>query len=215
MLKSTLNMITINVLRIDDIEKYQNQNSLNLSEEELNKAKSYIHKEDQLRSIGGTLLINAFTSPGQILHTKEGKPCKQSGLKFNISHSGDYVIISLAKQEVGVDIQKIINANEKIINHCLTNSEKERLNKNEDFTRFWVLKESFVKCLGTGFSIRPNKIESAKENNVPYKFENEDYISFVTKFHDDYYIGLTYKRNSVEEIQINEVKVEEIVGKLK
>ncbi len=54
---------------------------------------------------------------------------------FNLSHSGDYVILAMSKQEVGIDIQEP-RKNVKLPNGTM------------EFSRM----ESYLKCTGQGFS---------------------------------------------------------------
>ncbi len=81
---------------------------------------------------------------------------KNSDISFNLSHSEKFVLCVCGREKVGCDIQIIKNYNEKISRRFFTASEHQKLlksdNKDVDFTRLWTLKESVLKCIGTGIS---------------------------------------------------------------
>ncbi len=91
-----------------------------------------------------------------------GKPfLKDSPLKFNLSHSGEFALIGVAeKREVGVDIELV---RENVNYHELAAqffSKKEtdffislpQSDRKQVFFRIWSRKESFVKARGCGLS---------------------------------------------------------------
>ena len=77
---------------------------------------------------------------------------------FNISHSKEYVLCVLSKQEVGVDIQyKRTFFNERILHRFFTEEEKElwekctsREERDTFFYRMWTAKEALGKLTGEG-----------------------------------------------------------------
>lgn len=206
-------MITIAYLELSGILSCLEDNILNLPQEDIDKAKSYIHKEDQARSLGASILIRRFISGDKICYTKDGKPFIENALKFSISHSGDYSAIAFAEIDVGIDIQKIVDVKDKLFEYSLTPKELKKAKTSEDFIRIWSLKESLVKCVGTGFNTKPNQIESCEVENTPYEFNNETYISVSRKIKNDYDIWLTYKSNIVKNIKLINLKLEDIIDK--
>lgn len=76
---------------------------------------------------------------------------------FNISHSGDYVVLALSDQRLGIDVEKIRPVDFKIAETCFHDKESEHLNRDpekqlENFYKLWTLKESFIKAVGEGLS---------------------------------------------------------------
>lgn len=75
-------------------------------------------------------------------------------LYFNISHSGDYVVLALSDSEVGCDVQEIKLYNQKLIKRCYCDNEISLIenseNKQELFISLWALKESILKFKGDG-----------------------------------------------------------------
>lgn len=94
---------------------------------------------------------------------KYGKPqFPKSPPYFNLSHSGDFVVLALTDCEVGIDIQKTGAYNPKIINTCCTANEKEWLKQQTDENAFyylWTGKEAVMKATGKGFSMGPLNID--------------------------------------------------------
>lgn len=81
-----------------------------------------------------------------------GKPYLVSGeLFFNLSHCENMMACAVSEREVGVDIQKICYK-PRVLKRVCSDKEADAIKTAEDFTRMWVLKESFAKCDGRGLS---------------------------------------------------------------
>lgn len=48
--------------------------------------------------------LNLPSFPKNIL--REGKPCFEDGVKFNLTHSGEYTVVAFSDSEVGIDLEK-------------------------------------------------------------------------------------------------------------
>lgn len=110
----------------------------------------------------------------ELTYNKYQKPyLKNNDIYFNISHSGEYVICAISKDEVGCDIEYIKDIDMKIANKFFNENEyKTILNSNnqlDTFYRIWTLKESFMKNLGLGFNIELNSFEIVLSNNPTVK----------------------------------------------
>lgn len=93
---------------------------------------------------------------------KNGKPFVVGGdLQFNVSHSGDYLLVGVTKKNlIGVDIERV----KKNLDHLalakrfFTQKEYETLEMLSDekqiaaFYRCWTRKEAFIKATGLGLS---------------------------------------------------------------
>ena len=76
-------------------------------------------------------------------------------IEFNWSHSGDYIITAVAGVPLGIDIQHMrITDIDKLGKKVFTPEEYRVFltsgDKQENFFRQWVLKESYVKWTGEG-----------------------------------------------------------------
>lgn len=91
-------------------------------------------------------------------------------LCFNISHSGDYVLLVSSEREVGADIQKIQKCHvEKLSERFLDEEERKRLRalvseeeRERAFFQVWVKKEAWGKLTGQGL---PQVLGSAADED--------------------------------------------------
>ena len=126
------------------------------------RIQAYIRAEDKARSLVAGLLLRRIcgvTDDCQLMTGENGKPyLKNGGMYFNISHSGDYVVLAAADSEVGVDIEKVTSYSDAVAARCFTPEEREWMRRegdNEAFFRLWTAKESVMKASGLGFSLSP------------------------------------------------------------
>ena len=139
-----------------------------LPEDLRKKALRYRKEDDRLRSIGSSFLLLRAANGREIHYSAEGKPFVEGGNHFNISHSGDYVVLAEADSPVGVDVERVadIGIDDDLRNAALT--EKEKSWVKDSLLRFyvvWTRKESLIKCEGRGFTSEPNEIDSLPEND--------------------------------------------------
>ena len=101
-------MQIVYILDIKDIERNYERVLKALPLSAALKAEEFKEKDDKLRSLGGALLVEAFTEKSPLFYNEYGKPYKHKPPYFNISHSKNKVGIFLSdKAEVGFDIQYI------------------------------------------------------------------------------------------------------------
>ena len=143
-----------------------------LSQEEKNRAKRFIRPIDSYRYIVSHCFLRSVlafyleVSPEYVEfdYQLHGKPILKasfdnSQIFFNLSHSREAVLVACCKgREVGVDIEyklPVENLRE-IAKTCMTFNEYERWmklyeeEKISGFYRCWVLKEAYLKGIGTG-----------------------------------------------------------------
>ena len=135
--------------------------------EEIERAKRYFFTKDKNRHIvcHGALRIIL----GQYLNTPplllvfgtgmNGKPFVENSnavnIQFNISHSGDYILIAISNDEVGVDIEMIREEFDysDIIGEYFSTAEINFIKQNnsaERFFMFWTRKEALLKATAKG-----------------------------------------------------------------
>ena len=137
--------------------------------------KLYIEKntstKELLKKVMQELNIN-----DEIIFNDNGKPYfKNSSFYFNISHSGNYIVLAISDKEIGVDIEKI-KMNEKVAKKICTESELKQIKTKDDFTKIWVMKESYVKYLGIGLSYGLKNVDTTKIKNFDIKKIEDYYI---------------------------------------
>ncbi len=115
---------------------------------------------------------NISPSEWRFEYGKKGKPCLvdeqklATGLTFNISHSGDWLIIAVAthdtaSMELGVDIERYRQGTNiyPILNNYFTSQESQELlalsepQQRDRFFDLWALKESYIKAKGLGLAL--------------------------------------------------------------
>jgi 4'-phosphopantetheinyl transferase len=140
-----------------------------LSEKEREKAMEFRSVKDRNLYIAGKYLtrkaigLHFKIKPDSIIFKadKYGRPSlfypKIKNFDFNLSHSGNTVVLAIADSEVGIDIEKIKPVELKIARNYF---HKEEINflyskkgkELENFYKIWTLKESFIKTIGKGLS---------------------------------------------------------------
>ncbi|HEX4310696.1 MAG TPA: 4'-phosphopantetheinyl transferase superfamily protein [Acidobacteriaceae bacterium] len=93
-------------------------------------------------------------------------------VSFNLSHSGAALRVAVtAERPVGIDVENTSREFDLdgLIVECLTEEETrfvKRFNperRRAAFLRYWVHKEAFLKCVGTGFSVPPKEVRVSFE----------------------------------------------------
>lgn len=94
----------------------------------------------------------------QLGYNKFGKPYLTRGDGFfNLSHSGDYVLLGIADCELGVDVEVIRPFHEAAAKKVFSTEQNRELfhlqgeKRDERFTQMWTVCEAMLKLKGTGF----------------------------------------------------------------
>lgn len=109
-----------------------------------------------------------------------GKPylTETEELQFNLSHAGDYAAAVFSSDAVGIDIERIREAKQRLAQRCFTKEEYEFLEqakkeeKDRVFTGLWTRKESYIKAVGKGMSL-PLRDFSVLDGTLPFATWNE------------------------------------------
>ncbi len=149
--------------------------------EKINRLK---HERDKKASLCAGLLINKFFKNSEIKLGKYGKPFAGNGKFFNISHSGDYVIIAVSDSEVGCDIETVKDNDFERLGKIVFHENERNILKNtsdkkEYFYQLWTRKEAFIKCLGEGFHF---KISSLDLSRLPDMFKYQGRTFFFKEY---------------------------------
>lgn len=218
-------MVTVYYVNINSVQNcvYSLFYSI-VSEERKRKTDRYRFFEDRKRSVCGEILLyyailknNKDDFKNKVFtYNKYGKPYIDS-MFFNISHSGEWVIVACSDKEVGVDIEKIQMENGVELyfseeeKKYIRNADKEK--KANVFTKLWTLKESYLKYVGTGlykdldsFSINfsDDLIICCDKNGGEIELK-----SFL--FHDNYYCSICSKD---DEVRFENVKIRDLLFKI-
>ena len=150
--------VTENEVFIDDFLKV-------LSLSEIARASRYVRTGDRNRSVisRGALRVilgNYLDEPPQALCFAEGVNKKprldyNTGLFFNVSHSGDWILIAVAASEIGVDVEYINPGFEyqDVLEDYFVDEEIEfimQASSTERFYMLWTRKEALSKGTAAG-----------------------------------------------------------------
>ena len=181
-------------------------NSIHRMKTEADKKRSFASAyllDCMCRDVGITNPVYEYTAKGKAF--LESVECA-----FNLSHSGDWVVLAYHKTEepIGVDIQRVRLMREGMETRILHEKEKGQIrgNVNEDaryLNRLWAIKESFVKMTGEGLArdFRSVYVDFEEEtvtteDGVHAKFS-------VWEWKNDYFLSVCSEKT--EECEINEI----------
>ena len=135
-----------------------------MPEERQKKVMRYVRAEDRKLCVAAYALLDYAlslkgykTADYRFCENETGKPYLENlPLRFNISHSSDVVACIVSQTEVGVDVQKKVSEYKNVMRRVYCKNEIDLVLDSktpvDDFTMLWALKESYVKCIGTGIS---------------------------------------------------------------
>ena len=141
-------------------------------------------EKDKKLSAGAYLLLKKLLLEKNITNPlfKTGKYGKAyisnfENIYFNLSHSGKMVLCAISDREVGVDIEYIDHEIDlSIAQHYFYNKEYESImnsqNPADEFFKYWVLKESYMKYTGLGMNLKLDSFEIKIEDEI--KLKNDD-----------------------------------------
>lgn len=162
-----------------------------LNQDEQNRAQKFrFRKDHDLFVLGRCIskILLAYYSGGtpesvNIIRDSFGKPTCELDLFFNISHSGDQLLLGFSNSKIGVDIEKNDPsvAVEDIGKHYFSEIELQKMmicsrdKRAEVFFEIWTKKESLIKGIGKGFHIPLKDFNVTHLNGkVLWKFPTEE-----------------------------------------
>jgi len=156
-----------------------------LSSDEITRAARFHFADDRQRFVASRAwlrtILAAFlvAEPSELnfSYSKNQKPFlgsayAESGISFNISHSGGIGLYAFARRrEIGVDVEQIRRGFdvESIADRFFSASEREKLaalpesEKVDAFFRCWTRKEAYIKAIGEGLSLPLSQFDVSLE----------------------------------------------------
>lgn len=136
-------------------------------------AAKYKNAADRIRSLSVAVLLEeamkqeyGISGPILLSHTENQKPyivnCLQllgRNVEISMTHSGDYVGVAVSEKPIGLDLEQHGKSDrgEKVAKHFFTEAENLRIqqapDQNSAFYKYWTLRESYLKCIGTGLTL--------------------------------------------------------------
>lgn len=159
-------MILLAIENIDNFETFDEP----ISDERLKKADNFKSPDDKKRCLLAEVLlrkalknfkIDIGKKPLTFKYNEYNKPYLKDfeNAFFNISHSGKYVVCAVSNSEVGLDIEEIKKPNFKIAERYFSINEYKDIKTASDFYKYWVLKESYIKYIGSGLHVPLNSFD--------------------------------------------------------
>ena len=141
-----------------------------LSPEERERGARFRFERDRRRAVVAWGLLRLTLGelvgrdPGALrfVRNRYGKPHLPGGPSFNLSHSGEHILVAVAEQgRVGVDVEVVrpLDDLEDLAVRTFAADEGRAVTarpageRPAAFFRTWTLKEAFVKALGGGLSV--------------------------------------------------------------
>ena len=127
--------------------------------------KAYKHWESAQASLLGKMLLlygmkkmQLDFSLDDIIVGYKDRPYIHKDFDFNISHSGEFVMVAISKgAKVGIDIEKHRKLEVALFRKYFNDHEWNRIEQAADplraFFELWAIKESAIKCDGRGVEV--------------------------------------------------------------
>ncbi len=189
-----------------------------VSPERLAKIERLKKQDDKFRCLGAGLLINyvkqRFGIDDEIMIEKNGKPhFKNAKISFNLSHSGNYVVIVVSDYNIGIDIQRMEKRNSLIAEKNFCASECDYINENDNyeikrqrFHEIWTIKEAYLKNIGIGLRKPLNSFEVDLGEKGPRIIDNPGYSILQMKIDSMYIMAICAdirdKEFSIQEVEL-------------
>jgi len=163
------------------------------------------YEEDRRRSVFAYALLYESLKLYDVDITKyafqvdvQGKPYFDNcPIKFNISHSGDFVAICISLEDAGCDIQEIVVRDFDNLIPILMNDDEAAYHatlqdkeKHLNFFKVWSKKESYLKMLGSGLTKSMKSFDAGKPDNGANIYS--------VSMNDKFYLSCCYKTPNLE-----------------
>ena len=219
--------------KTDVSENFLSKSAAVLSEAEQQRAGKFRSNPDRRRYLVSHLLLrgvlsqyrditpaswhftaNEFGRPEiePVLAARLNRSTGSSGLRFNLSRSGDMTVCAVARcGAIGIDIEdEIVDIpSQELAKEVLSSNEFARWHRlkteerNSTFLKYWVLKEAYLKARGIGLAvdlsgIAFNGVGSPKiEVQAPTFSESgeECWCFHLLQFCQRYHLAVAYRQN--------------------
>ena len=174
--------------------------------EKLSKEERYAaitHEQKRKEKIARDMLFDYVVEKEKvkntILYNKYGKPdFKDKKYHFNISHSGDGVVMAFSDSEVGIDLQKVTNYTEdridKLASRIYNDNDYNYFDTDDNitFTEIWTIKEAYLKYIGVGLVKNLHDVEIDYVNKT-VSYERDKEAKYAICYYKDYIICIVSK----------------------
>lgn len=182
--------------------------------------------EDRQRSLLGELIVRKFYREKLALeefdleYNEHNKPFLKGYHHeyFNISHSGNHVVVAFSDQNVGVDVEKMGKDRREIAERFFTVREIQQMHAcpTQDsqihfFYQLWTLKESYMKAIGKGMTMSLSSFSFLFNNQtavLDFTDDDPDWNFYSELWKDSAYLSICSK--STDEVVRKELFLEDL-----
>ncbi len=213
-----LSLYTFQLLEEAEFLKFYQEIYHSLPEQVQQKVDAFKFPADQQRSLIGDLIVRNYYSekldlkPAEIdfEYNEHQKPHLKNikGECFNISHSGNYVVVAFSDKAVGVDVEVMKKDRRNIAERFFTPSEIKDMNEAGSdemqikyFYQLWTLKESYMKAIGDGLTMSLSSFSFAKNADGFYLLKSKygaECFFHSQEWNGDAYLSICSKYESLE-----------------
>lgn len=186
-------------------EEIENKYQTILSQNEIAKADLFKQRDDKKKYVIGKyftriLLANklGIKAPDIVFFETGNKKPATNYIHFNISHSGNLVLVAISKSPIGIDVE-FVNPKfdfQNLLNECFISSELLQVNSSSDFYRFWTKKEAIIKATGEGLIDDLHDIDCSQ--NIVLRHNNKYQIA--TGYADENHICSLAYTNEIKNL---------------
>lgn len=171
-------------------------------------------KQKKVLVCTGVVLSGALSAQGvtadEIIYGPADKPeiRGKSEVFFNISHSGDYVMIAVGGQPLGADIQKPVLYRESLVARICSDEEREANGTElvKHLNLVWAIKEAYTKLIGEGISKDLRDITYERiDNSILVRDRGEDAAQGIVAYSDDLYEAVVVAREPFHISSLNKL----------
>lgn len=216
-------ILRVFAMRVSGLELSYGRWGAYLSRERWEKSIERAGEQERRLYLGAEILLNRsleicqenITLPASYARNQHGKPYllpPNEQRYVNWSHSGDYVICAAADQEVGVDLQYMRpGVKESLMKRALQREELEiykqtpPAEREKLFYQYWVIKESYLKAVGTGFHTSLSRFYVDMEGQYPQirpREEEAQYDCRLLDFKEAGYLAAVCCAGRIAEVKI-------------
>ena len=164
-----------------------------LQDEKAVETQKFVSINHQKQFLAKQILFERYDLSEKVEYLPNGKPVCKNGRYISISHSGEYVVVAVSHEPVGIDIERKNPKLHRIASRFRHPDDvlPKAVDNLEQLQYLWTAKESIYKLAGmTGLSFKEDiRLTDFNQNNTEAKaiLKKQDTIAlFYYKLEQDY-----------------------------
>ncbi|MBM6828421.1 4'-phosphopantetheinyl transferase superfamily protein [Anaerotignum lactatifermentans] len=134
---------------------------------------------------------------------------------FNLSHSGDMILLGLSDCEIGVDLEQVRKEIPKRLDRILSSDELTFLHSQPEeeqkavFFRLWTMKEAAVKQKGQRIFDQANQLDMVSEGTFITKRED---CFIQTLFLGEWVASVCFREKEICCLQVKDININKLLN---